>query len=280
IHRLLCDREEGEGCPSHYENTLNDYYKWLDKRIQGISEILDSDTGLLVYSPYSAVKIEGRVNLNEWLIHNGYMTLHEYPEKPTAFKHLTVDWTKTKCWSVGSSGRLYINRKGRERQGIVEYDDYDDLLDELGSKFREIHVEKGPAVQTQVFKREETHSGKYEEYGPDMFIYINNVPWNTNELVGYGLGEVFLSGQQEHSDGEYHGLYGYFCMSGSDVPAIGELKEISVLNIAPTVMEVLRLEPSMNMERPSILSMAKKKEKKSAASKKERVRSRLKALGY
>ncbi|NIO04098.1 MAG: hypothetical protein GTN74_05635 [Proteobacteria bacterium] len=259
---------------------LHDYYRWMDANLGEMRSGLDDDIALLVYSPYSIGRREGQINLNEWLIHNGDMTLHEYPKKPTAFENLDVDWSKTKCWSMGNSGRVFVNLKGREPQGIVEYGQYDRLLDDLRERLSRIHDENGSPLQIQTFKREEIHSGKYEEYGPDMFVHINRPQWNANELVGYGFGLTCASGQDEGLDGHWNGLYGYFCMSGSKVPARGELKQISVLSIPPTIMEVLGLEIPVDMEKPSILYMAKQEQRKSRASRKERVRSRLKALGY
>ena len=280
IHARFCRGFENNDSGPDYEDVLHDYYKWIDTNLGKIRESLDRDSGLFVYSPYCVQRGDGHINLNEWLIDNGYMTLHQYPVRPTPMKNLNIDWAKTRCWSTGNSGKVYINLKGRETHGIVEPDDYDRLLDELRDKLSEVHDKNGQVRETQVLKREENQFGKYEEYGPDMFVHIHKVPWNTNEWVGYGSGEIFASGQRGDSDGEYDGLYGYFCVSGSGVPAIGELKEISVLNIAPTVMEVLRLEIPAHMEKPSILSVAKKKETESSVSRKERVRSRLKALGY
>jgi predicted AlkP superfamily phosphohydrolase/phosphomutase len=280
IHKLFCNGLKPNHSGSYYEDVIRDYYKWIDTKVGEIHRSLDSDTGLFVYSPYSIQRRTGQLNLNEWFNHNGYMTLYEYPGTPTAFANLNVDWAKTRCWSIGNSGKIYINLKGRETQGIVEPDDYDELLDELRDRLSGIQDKGNRALGVQLLKREEINFGKYEEYGPDMFMHIHEAPWNTNDRVGYGLGQIFAPDQQEDFDGEYNGVYGYFAISGSDVPAIGELSDVSLLSIAPTVMEALRMEIPAHMEKPSILSMAEQTKKESSANRKARVRSRLKALGY
>ena len=58
-------------------------------------------------------------HLNTWLYREGFLSLND----PTAtgpdelFAH--VDWSKTQAYALGLNG-LYLNVRGRERQGIVE----------------------------------------------------------------------------------------------------------------------------------------------------------------
>jgi predicted AlkP superfamily phosphohydrolase/phosphomutase len=280
IYGLVREQADPDDSDLQIKHALHDYYTWVDLNLGQIRGSFDDDTVLIVYSPYSLKRSEGHVNLNEWLIHRGYLALHEYPEKPTAFKYLNVDWANTKCWSIGNSGKITINLKGREPQGIVAPDAYDTLLDDLRAGISEVRDDHGQFLGVQVWKREAIHFGDYEAYGPDLFIHIDKVPWNTNDWVGYGLGKIVSSGQQEGLGGEYGGMHGYFCLSGSDVPVQGELKGISVLHIPPTGIDVLRLEIPMEMEKPSIFSVAERRKKKSPGEREERVRSRLKALGY
>src|SRR5258706_6307434 len=58
------------------------------------------------------------VNLNAWLRDEGYLVLKD--GKRTGGDWFDgVDWTKTKAFSMGLTG-MFINRKGREKKGIVE----------------------------------------------------------------------------------------------------------------------------------------------------------------
>ncbi len=57
------------------------------------------------------------VNLNTWLLHNGYLALKAGAEESGEwFKG--VDWSRTRAYALGLGG-VYINQKGREAQGIV-----------------------------------------------------------------------------------------------------------------------------------------------------------------
>jgi len=264
-----------------YQNALRDYYIWIDKNIGELRAALDSDTALLVLSAYSLQRCDGRINLNEWLIQEGYMILYEYPSQPTELKDLKVDWTNTKAWSTGDSSRIYLNLRSRETQGVVDPNDYDRLLDELIDRLQSIADENGKALNTQVFRRDDIHYGPYAEYGPDLFIRFNGHHWNTSELVGYGQGSIHSFDTKEAPHDESHGLYGYFCMAGPGAPPKGELKGVSLLSIAPTVLDLMELKIPEDMEGPSILEVAReKKETKHPAKDEEAVRSRLDLLGY
>jgi len=80
ILRLLWGKSGQNDSLAHYQDVLREYYKWIDANIGELCKGLDSETVLFLYSPYSTEKAEGGINLNEWLIHNGYLTLDKYPE--------------------------------------------------------------------------------------------------------------------------------------------------------------------------------------------------------
>ncbi|MHC4181923.1 MAG: alkaline phosphatase family protein [Planctomycetota bacterium] len=270
---------------THFSDTLFNYYKWIDKKIGEVSKILDEDSVLFVYSAYSIQRLNGQINLNEWLIKNGYMTLHEYPSEPLPFNDLNVDWSKTKCWSVGNSGLIFINQKGRESKGIVDPDNYEILLDELSAGIKLICEDNSNALNTRVLKRDDIFFGNWVEYGPDLLVNISDGKWNTNEKVGYGIGKIHHLDTLKDSIGEGFGHKGYFCISGSDFPPAGELHDISLLNLAPTIIDALNLrEPydviPYEMEEHSILTILNYREEIDTHDKEANVRSRLEALGY
>ena len=58
--------------------------------------------------------------------------LEEEPQTPTPFSAVKVDWSRTRAWGEGGYYcRLCVNVAGREPQGIVAPEDYEQLLDEL-----------------------------------------------------------------------------------------------------------------------------------------------------
>jgi len=257
-----------------YNTVVHDYYIWIDEQIGKILNVIDDKTVFLVHSAYSVQKLNGRINLNEWLIQEGYLVVHEYPSEPTPLARVKVDWSKTKAWATGYSGQLYLNMKGREVEGIVDPDDCDILLDELAKKLTQIVDEEGNVLKTQVFKRKEIHSGPFAQYGPDLFVFFDDCRWNTSELVGYGLGSICSSDIPLRPDDGAHGFRGYFCIVGAGIPPKGPYFGATILDIAPTLLEIMDLEIPKQMEGKSILGRSK------TAEDEKKLRYRLQILGY
>ncbi len=84
-----------------------------------------------------------------------------------------VDWSRTKMFQLGLSG-IYINRRGREAQGIVKSDEYRALKRELKEKLEGlVDPETGERAITSVYDTEEIMDGPYVENAPDLIIGYN-----------------------------------------------------------------------------------------------------------
>lgn len=115
-------------------------YEELDKTIGIVMERLEAgklgDCTLMVCSDHGFSSFREEVELNAWLVDQGFMTLKTEPDgKPTSNKSFLgyIDWAKTKAYSVGI-GTIYLNLKGREPNGAVDPKDYDKVCDELIAK--------------------------------------------------------------------------------------------------------------------------------------------------
>jgi len=203
------------------------------------------------------------------------MVLSEYPSEPIPFMELKVDWSKTRAWATGYSGQIYFNMKGREPEGIIDPADYEGLLNELINKVKEIPGEKGITLETRAFKRNEIYTGIFADYAPDIFIFFDECRWKTNEMVGFGPGNIYSFETPFGEDDGADGSFGYFCLAGPGIPANGEYKRASLLDIAPTVIDVMDLEIPEEMEGVSISGRERTPEEKEAL-----VQKRLKFLGY
>ncbi len=84
-----------------------------------------------------------------------------------------VDWSRTKMYQLGLSG-IYINKKGREAQGIVGSDDYRALKRELKQRLEQVlNPATGERAITEVYDIEEMMNGPYAEDAPDLVIGYN-----------------------------------------------------------------------------------------------------------
>ena len=259
---------------SSYSEVLKDYYKFIDKEVGKVRDTLDSETVLMIHSAHSIQRLDGRINLNEWLIDQGYMVLQEYPSKPLPLKNVKVDWSKTKAWSTGQMGQIYLNVKGRDTEGIVEEDKYDSMLDELSAKLEEIKDPSGNSMKVEVLKRAQLHTGPKSQYGPDLFVFFDEGRWNTDEMVG--AKEIHSSEYRSGYDDTVNGLKGYFCVVGPNVREEGEKRGISVIDVAPTVLSIMGVEIPDYMEGKPFVALDISEEELEAFA----VQERLSRLGY
>ena len=84
-----------------------------------------------------------------------------------------VDWSQTKIYQLGLSG-IYINKKGRESQGLVKSDEYKALKREIVEKLEGLRdPDTGEVAITSVYDTKEIMSGPYADGAPDLIIGYN-----------------------------------------------------------------------------------------------------------
>jgi predicted AlkP superfamily phosphohydrolase/phosphomutase len=233
---------------SKYNTALHDHYVFCDTQVGQIREMLDDETALVIHSDHSVQRLDGRICLNDWLVKEGYMKLKEPITELTPLRGAVdrIDWPNTVAWATGYTGQLYLNVKGREAQGAVPAGDYDKVLDELAERMTAITSPDGKEMDTTTFKRNDIHSGRYVQYGPDLFMWFDNCRYNIDEQFGHE--SIYSYDTTKGPDDGGHGPEGYFVMAGPGVPALGELTEFSLLDVAPTVLHLMGLPVPEDME--------------------------------
>ena len=155
-------------------NVIPELYQRMDRLIGRVMEQIDDDTLLLVISDHGFKSFARCMNLNAWLHQNGYLTLKDTKtESGDWFED--VDWSRTRAYTMGLNG-LYLNIKGREKQGIVDPADAEALKIEIQQKLNGLKdPASGTVGITGVFITGNVYRGPYTENAPDL-------------LVGYGAG--------------------------------------------------------------------------------------------
>ncbi len=265
-----------------YRDALKNHYKFCDVEIGKVRKLLDDETILIVHSAYSVQRLDGGINLNEWLISEGYLKLQRRPSELTPLANTDVDWSNTKAWATGYSGQLYVNLKGREPRGAVLEEDYDSFLSELSEKLLAITDEKGRKLDSKVMKRDDIHFGKYAQYGPDLFITFDDGRYNISELVG--CDSIYFYETPKGADHGGHGEFGYFVLTGPRALKGQEMQNVTLLDVAPTVLDAFGIDIPADMEGNSLLGGDQlpggEAERAYSQEEEEKVRRRLAGLGY
>ena len=128
-------------------------------------------------------------NLNSWLRSQGYLG----PRECSSIMR-DVDWSNTSAYGLGING-LYLNLKGRERDGIVEPGDQREaLLTELKDRLEAVTDTNGKRIIRGVYRSDQIYSGNATALAPDLIIGYNRgyrASWAT--CLGDLTDEVLLN---------------------------------------------------------------------------------------
>jgi predicted AlkP superfamily phosphohydrolase/phosphomutase len=81
-----------------------------------------------------------------------------------------VDWSLTSAYGLGING-LYLNLKGRERDGIVEPGEKaEELMSELKERLESVTDVNGARVIRTVYRADQTYSGTATALAPDLIV--------------------------------------------------------------------------------------------------------------
>jgi predicted AlkP superfamily phosphohydrolase/phosphomutase len=184
--------------------------------------------------------MEGGICFNEWLIKEGYLALKKYPEKQTRIADVEIDWSNTLAWGDGGYyGRLFMNVKGREPEGIVDPGNYEKVRSELIRKIEAIAAPDGENIGSRAYRPEDLFR-EVNGVPPDLIVYFGDLGWRSVGSVGTGNVHTFEN--DTGSDEANHNWNGIFMINETGCRA-GNLKQgymdsISIYDIAPTILNL------------------------------------------
>jgi predicted AlkP superfamily phosphohydrolase/phosphomutase len=232
-----------------FEETIRSYYRYLDEEIGQLLELIDQETAILVVSDHGARALQGGFCINEWLVRKQWLALREYPPAITPFDQLSIDWSHTTAWSEGGYyARLFLNVRGREPQGTIDPTDYEKVRDEIKTQLEALPDDQGLPMGTRVFKPEETYH-QVRGIAPDLIVYLGDLAWRS--IGGVGYPGLYTPDNDTGPDACNHAPGGCFIFSVPGVPAQGEVQGASLLQVAPSLLQLLGFEiPAAMKSRP------------------------------
>lgn len=157
-----------------------------------------------------------------------------------------VDWSRTRAYSFGNIGQIYINQRGREPNGIVNPGtEYESLLSQLTRDLYEFtDPETGERIVDVVYRKEELYDGPYLALAPDLNVIMRNYSYVTQmrrELAHDDLVRPSLNMSG------FHRREGIFIARGPDIRT-GSFAPASIVDVTPTVLFLMGLGIPGNMD--------------------------------
>ena len=235
---------------SQFGDSIERVYKRADDFVGEVVTRVGPDLPVMIVSDHGFHSWRKAVNLNTWLVQNGYMTLRGQQGADKKLSDLfgggtfweNVDWSRTRAYAMGI-GQIYFNLRGRESQGIVSPGaEAASLADELRGKLLTMQdPEDGTSIVRAVYKRDDIYSGPYLHNAAELQVGMDEgyrVSWQTT-LGGSPPGIVYRNDRKWSAD---HGGYDFAITSGILVSGRPiNTREPRIIDIAPTVLRFFGL---------------------------------------
>lgn len=241
--------------PNGHEKTIEELYMRMDKLVgQTMDKTLGNgrrgngdESMLMVISDHGFNSFRRGIDLNAWLIENGYMTLKAGAK--LGFKYLSeVDWEHTRAFALGLTG-IFLNLKGRERKGIVDPGAgaaalKREIIEKLGGLKDPAN---GKRAIRRVLDKDAAYQGPFKETSPDFIIGYERgyrVDWDT--AIGKLTDAVFHDNTKAWS--------GDHCIDPELIPGVLfcshkiESEGARLMDLGPTALDLFGVDVPRNMD--------------------------------
>ena len=197
-----------------HEKVIEELYVGLDAIVAMTAARLGPDDLLVVMSDHGFTSWRRAFHLNSWLRDHGYLAVLDprRADDPGLFGN--VDWSRTRAYALGLNG-LYINVKGREKDGIVDPRARESLAAEIAAKLlATLDPATGKPAVTKMYRREEVfHLAGNEDIAPDLVVgYAKGTRGSDESALGTLTPGVIVDNMDPWS--------GDHCMDHEAVPGI------------------------------------------------------------
>jgi predicted AlkP superfamily phosphohydrolase/phosphomutase len=212
-----------------YFDHVRRLYQRLDAVVGELMDRYGTSATLILMSDHGFANFGRQFNVNSWLRAVGYLGP---PECTSLFGD--VDWSLTAAYALGING-LYVNLKGRERDGIIEPHEKPALLTELASALENVRDFDGSVVIRKVYRADEVYHGAETRFAPDLIIgYARGYRASWATMLGDLTDEVLLDNNSAWSADH--------CADAAEVPGILFTNRLiahsspSLVDIAPSIL--------------------------------------------
>jgi predicted AlkP superfamily phosphohydrolase/phosphomutase len=168
-----------------HADDIEGYYRHVDALLGEVRAGLPPDTVVVVMSDHGFQPFTREVHLNAWLRDRGWLALKD-GKRTGHIARGDVDWSRTRAYGIGFNG-VYLNLRGREKEGIVAPADAERALADLARELRAFAdpANGKPIVRRTFLAREVFHGPRVAE-APDLIVGYD---------VGFGASDQTTLGE-------------------------------------------------------------------------------------
>jgi predicted AlkP superfamily phosphohydrolase/phosphomutase len=206
---------------------------------------------LFVLSDHGFASFERGVNLNTWLLENGYLALKDGANGSRYLRG--IDWDRTRAYTFGLAG-IYINQKGREAHGTVAPGQETEALKrDLASQLSGLRdADRNRTGIRKVWPSNVLYQGPYLDAAPDLIVgYADGYRASWDAAVGKVSAATFEDNTKAWS--------GDHCIDPHLVPGVLfsnraiAAEDPGIEDMAPTALDLFGVKAPAYMEGKPVL---------------------------
>jgi predicted AlkP superfamily phosphohydrolase/phosphomutase len=248
---------DDEAQARRYGSVIDDTYRRMDDlvgRVLDEVDLSDPDNLVAVLSDHGFKTFRRGINLNAWLLQEGYLVLEEGKRGTDAW-FAGVDWKRTRAFALGLGG-IFLNVKGREAEGIVSTEEAPALADQIAARLEALI---DPAVGRPAIRKahpsHRLYRGPYADQAPDVLVgYAAGWRVSWDGARGIAAGEVFSDNTRAWS--------GDHCIDPELVPGVlianqplgCDVPGPRIIDLAPTMLDLFGIPAPRYMDGVSLIA--------------------------
>jgi predicted AlkP superfamily phosphohydrolase/phosphomutase len=207
----------------------DEMYRKFDRVLGKALKGIDPGIPLLVMSDHGFGPFRREVNINNWLVKEGYLKLSGGGGEETSILEY-ADWPASKAYALGLNG-LYLNLKGREKEGAVGPEERRRLLEEIKAKLETLSDPKnGSKVISCAYISEDNFSKNFIGRAPDIILGFDRGYRISDESALGTLSREMVSDNMGWWSGDH-------CVDPKKVPA-SFIANFKIQNQVPNIQDV------------------------------------------
>ena len=150
-----------------------------------------------------------------------------------------VDWQRSKVYSMGNFGQLFINLKGREPNGVVSPgEEYEAVVKDLIRRLEGLtDPASGERVIEKIMQRDEIYQGAYADQAPDVLFFTRNMEYKGMGLSDFSSSKVF---EPVFGTWGHHRMHGILiCYGPGVVKDHTQISHARIQDLAPTILYLM-----------------------------------------
>jgi predicted AlkP superfamily phosphohydrolase/phosphomutase len=162
-----------------------------------------------------------------------------------------VDWRRTRAYSHGNIGQIYLNMRGREPEGIVSAVEAEGLIEELAAGLRALRNPwNGELVVERLYRKEELYHGKALPQAPEL-IFLPKRGYMVLGTTDFPANRVITPA---FAGSGWHELEGVLIASGPGLVQ-GEVRGARLIDLPPTIIYAMDLQVPAGLEGRPLLEL-------------------------